>query len=320
MTECRDVIIIGGGITGQPIGFRQHGYLFLTADPARLAVLAANVRLQQSLGVPARLVSAAEARELCPPLYADDLAGGTFCPWDGSANPSDALQGFLRAARDLGLAVRTECPATGLVRQGDRVLGVHTADGEIHAGAVINATGAWAPEIGRWAGIELPVQPFRRQVFVANPLAALPLGLPLTVDLDTGWYLHQEARGGLLTGGTDRDTHPGLDETVNWGDMVRVLESGVQRLPAMREAEIKRAYAGVRALTPDDHPILGPAPGSAGLYLSVGWGGHGFMHAPAAGRALAELVLDGASHSLDISPLALERFRQGRQHSEATAF
>ncbi len=307
-------------LTGQPIGLRQNGYLFLTADAGRLSALAANVQLQQSLGVPARVISPAEARDLCPPLQVDDLAGGTYCPWDGTANPSDALQGFLRRARDLGLTVRCECPATGLIRQGDRVIGVRTPQGDVHAGAVINAAGAWAPEIGAWAGLELPVRPYRRQVFVANPLPGLPGGLPLTVDLDTGWYLHQEARGGILTGGTDRDSHPGMDESVNWDDMVRVLESGVKRMPLMSEAEIKRAYAGVRALTPDDHPILGPAPGSAGLFLSVGWGGHGFMHAPAAGRALAELVLDGASHSLDIGALALERFRTGQQHREATAF
>lgn len=307
-------------LTGQAIGFRQTGYLFLTADPARLQALQANVSLQQSLGVPAQVVTQAEAQVLCPPLRVDDLVGGTFCAWDGTANPSDALQGFLRRARELGLELRCECPVTGLLRQGERVLGVRTPQGDLQAGAVVNATGAWAPAAGRWAGLELPVQPYRRQVFVGEPLPALPPNLPLTVDLDTGWYLHQEVRGSFLTGGTDRDSHPGLDEGVNWDDMVRVLEAGVRRLPLMSEAQIKRAYAGVRALTPDDHPILGPAPGAAGLWLSVGWGGHGFMHAPAAGRAMAELILDGASHSLDISALGLERFREGRQHRETTAF
>lgn len=307
-------------MTGQEIGFHQNGYLFVTTDPERLAALAANVQMQQSLGVPARVVSPADARELCPPLRNADLVGGTFCPWDGAANPADALQGFLTRGRAMGLTVRCECPATGLIRAGERVVGVRTVRGDVAAGAVINAAGAWAREVAAWAGISVPVQPFKRQVFIADPPEGLPLGLPMTVDLDTGWYVHQERRGSLLIGGTDRDSRPGIDERVDWDGMLPVMEAAVKRVPVLESARVKGAYAGVRALTPDDHPILGPAPGSEGLYLSVGWGGHGFMHAPASGRALAELILDGTSHSIDISSLALSRFATGRQYHEATAF
>jgi len=140
-------------------------------------------------------------------------------------------------------------------------------------------------------------------------------GIPLTVDLDSGWYLHREKNGLLLLGGTDRDTHPGFSVAVDWGGLETVAEAGLRRVPLLEKARISRAYAGLRTLTPDYHAILGPDPGVAGLYHACGFCGHGFMHAPAAGRALAELIAlreAGAKDitpGVDITPLSPARFR-----------
>jgi sarcosine oxidase subunit beta len=172
--------------------------------------------------------------------------------------------------------------------------------------------------VAQLIGLDLPARPFGRQVFIARELPDLARGVPLTVDLDTGWYMHQEKGGALLLGGTDKDSRPGYEEAVDWNGLPRVLEAAVRRVPALANAEIARAYAGLRALTPDYHAIVGGVPGIDGFFLANGFNGHGFMHAPAVGRLLAEVVLDGRASSLDITPLSLGRFaraKQGEDHS-----
>lgn len=181
--------------------------------------------------------------------------------------------------------------------------------------------------MGRLAGVHVPVQPYRRTVFVARPLPELERRqqaagrpLPLTVDLDTGWYVHRDRSGHLLLGGTDRTLYPGFDTAVDWADLQRVLAAAVQRMPLLAEAQVMRGYAGLREITPDFHCILGPAPGLANFYLCCGFSGHGFMHAPAAGILMAELLLDGRARSLDIAPLLLDRFQAGASHPERVTF
>lgn len=293
-------------------GFRQHGYLFVTADGKRLAAMREAVAMQQGLGVPARLLAPGEIAALVPGIRTDDLIGGTFCPWDGSANPTDALGAFLRRGVDIRLGCRVE----GLLSGG----GVRTTSGDIPADAVVVASGAWARDLLAAAGVDIPVGAYRRQVFVMTPPAGFPTGIPMTIDQDTGWYVHPERSGLLLFGGTDRDDRPGMEEVVDWDGLPRVLEAGTHRVPALSEAALVRGYAGVRALTPDDLPIVGPVPGRPGLWLSVGWGGHGFMHAPGGARVLADLLLRGTTDLLDASALSLERFSDPHRKGEQTAF
>jgi sarcosine oxidase subunit beta len=308
-------------VTGQAIGFREHGYLFVTADPAKVPSMQRNLAMQQEAGVPSQRVSPEECRELFPQLRTDDLIGGTFCPWDASAAPLDAMQGFLSRARERGLQLKLEHEVTDLLVSGGRVTGVRTSQGDFHAGAIINACGPWAARVAKMAGLELRAQPYRRQVFIAPEVPVLGRGLPLTVDLDTGWYIHQEKSGSLLLGGTDKDTTPGFEEKVDWWNgLPPVLEAGVKRVPVLVEAQVSRAYAGLRTLTPDFHAILGEVPGIGGFYLANGFSGHGFMHAPAVGQLLAEIVLDGHATSLDISPLAIGRFANLKQGEDLSMF
>ncbi len=120
-------------------------------------------------------------------------------------------------------------------------------------------------------------------------------------------------------GGTDKDARPGLEEVVDWDGFDAVASAALRRVPRTREARLVRAYAGIRTLTPDLHAILGPAPGVQGFFCANGFSGHGFMHAPAVGRLLAEEILDGRATTLDMTPLALTRF-EGQTPGEVTAF
>lgn len=304
---------------GEPIDFVQHGYLFVTAREDRAEVMRAGLRLQQRLGVPSRWVTPAEAAALFPDLRVDDLIGGTFCPHDGSASPYGAVQGYLHRCRDFGVRVLTGQEAIEIEVAAGQVRAVRTPSASYATPVAVNAAGPRARAVAAMVGVDLPVHPYRRQVFVMTPVDGLARGVPLTVDLDTEWYLHQDRSGSLYMGGTDKDSRPGLEEVVDWDGFDAVASAALRRVPRTREAHVVRAYAGIRSLTPDFHAILGAVPEIRGFYCANGFSGHGFMHAPAVGRLLAEEILDGRATTLDLTPLALTRF-SGKPREETTAF
>jgi len=305
---------------GRSVDFVAHGYLFVTASPEVLATAGRSVELQRSLGVRSAVLAPVEIAPLLPALVTDDLAGGSFCPEDGSADPHGLLQAFLEIARGRGLDVRTGEPVVGVERVGERVNGVRSSRGAYAAPVVVDCAGPHADEVGALAGVEIPSKPFKRQVMVTEPLPDFPLVFPLIVDLDTGFYVHRQGVAAVLMGGTDKDRAPGHDTTVDWDAFELVFQAAGRRVPPLAEAKVMRAYAGVRDLTPDYHGILGEAPGAPGFYVACGFSGHGFMHAPAIGVLMAELILDGRARSMDIAPLSLARFAGGRSTPEASMF
>jgi sarcosine oxidase subunit beta len=307
-------------ILGRSVDFIPHGYLFVTTEPRNLEQLRNNVALQRRLGVLSRVLTPSEMPSLLPQLVVDDLAGGTFCAEDGSADPYGVLQGFLALAREKGLRVLTSEPVVSVTRERGRVIGVETPRDRYRAPMVVDAAGPYADQVGALAGIVIPSKPYRRQVMVTDPLPDFPDVFPLIVDLDTGWYVHRQGKSAVLMGGTDKDERPGYDTTVDWEAFDLVFKAAGRRVPPLAEAKVMRAYAGVRDLTPDYHGILCEAREAPGFYVACGFSGHGFMHAPAIGLLMAELILDGRATSLDIGPLSLDRFTHGALNIEASMF
>ncbi len=303
---------------GRSVDFVRHGYLFVTTSAATLEASRRSVALQQSLGVRSEILAPADAGRLLDALVTDDLVGASFCADDGSADPYSLLHAFLALARQRGLDVRTSSPVVGVQASGGRVSGVRTPGETISAPVVVNCAGPRADEVGAMVGVEVPSKPYRRQVMVAERMAGFPDVFPLTVDLDTGWYVHSQ-RSALLMGGTDKDQHPGHDTTLDWNAFSLVLEAAGKRVPPLAEARVMRAYAGVRDLTPDYHGILCESE-VRGFYLACGFSGHGFMHSPAIGTLMAELIGDGRATSMDIDALSLTRFARGAAATEATMF
>jgi sarcosine oxidase subunit beta len=305
---------------GRGVDFVAHGYLFVTSDPTTLAASARSVELQRSLGVRSRVLEPREMHAFLPQLVTEDLVGGSFCPDDGSADPYGLLRAFLAAARSRGLEVRTGEPVVAVLRDEERVTGVRTPRESYDAPVVVDCAGPHAHEVGALAGVEIPSRPHKRQVLVTEPLPGFPETFPLIVDLDTGWYVHRQGASAVLMGGTDKDRTPGHDISVDWDAFEPVLAAAARRVPPLAEAKVMRAYAGVRDLTPDYHGILDEAPGLRGFYFACGFSGHGFMHSPAIGRLMAELILDGRARSMDITPLSLARFAAGISTTEANMF
>lgn len=308
-----------GERVGVSAGFRQHGYLFLLESEEQLEVFGRNAAKQRAVGVPVEMLEPEEILEVMPHVEIDGLLGASYCPTDGSASPQAVAEAFAEGARAGGGRLMEGAAVTALERDPHgAVLAVETAEGRLEAEAVVNATGPWATEVGRLAGVELPISPRRRQAFAISPLPWMDAGMPLTVDLGSGAYVHPRPVGGVI-GGNDRETPNGFDEEVDWGLVPALLKALARRIPRMIESEIKHGWAGVRDMTPDDHAIVGPVAAIPGLWTAAGFSGHGFMHSPVVGELLAEWLIDGAP-SMDLSALRLERFSAEAGAFETTVF
>lgn len=296
-------------LVGEPFEFRQHGYLFLLSREEQYAAFERNVAMQRELGIDVAMVAPADVSDLMPGVVTDDLLGASYCPSDGSGSPADAVAGFVRAARRLGVRLRQHTTVTGIDRNADgAVRAVRTSDGEVPADLVVNAAGPQAAAVAAMVGVDLPVEPHSRQAFGIGPLPQLSAGLPLTVDLATGAYVHPEVHGGII-GGNDRDTPVTAEAQVNWALTESLIAALVGRFPWLADAEIRTGWAGLREMSPDDHGIVGPVPGVPGFWVSAGFSGHGFMQGPVVGDALARRLL-GLPVDTDLTPLRFERFAE----------
>jgi len=305
-------------ITGIDLGFKRVGYLFLATTEEEWAVFRANAGLQRRFDIPVELLSPREIQYRWPYLKVDDLQGGSFCSLEGYAGPYEALSGFARGARQGGVKIYEGVEVNQILRRGDRISGVQTSQGDIAAPLVINAAGPYAGEVGKMAEVEVPVQPYRRQLFFTAPFAWVPDPIPLVIDFHRAWYFRREGAVLLISG--PKDNFPSFNINVDYDAMVEVAENSIYRVPIMEKAEMNRGWAGSYEISPDNHAILGEVPGVKGLFLANGFSGHGFQHSPVVGQVIADLLL-GERPSIDISCLSIERFRKGELIKEPlTAF
>ena len=293
---------------GHPVDFHQDGYLFLLSSPASVETFQRNVALQRGLGVDVQWLDARQAVEMAPGLSADGVLAASFCQKDGIADPNGVTMGFAKTAQSLGVTVERDVEVTGITVTVGRVAAVETSRGTIATRTVVNAAGPYARPIGAMAGADVLVDPIRRHIFIAA--GAEPPRIPsshiMVIDFDTTFYFHREGAG-LLFGMGERHETPTFDTTVQWDFLPQVIDVAVTRLPALADASISHAWAGLYEMSPDGNPIVGPADGVEGLFLINGFSGHGFQHSPAAGRMLAD-VITGRDPQFDLTPFAPGRF------------
>jgi sarcosine oxidase subunit beta len=301
--------------------FRQHGYLILIATEQELTTARRSVALQKSLGVDVELLDAAATERLCPYLRTDDLLGATYTPRDGYADPYLCATGIAARARQLGVVIRQQHEVLGFLRTGDRVTGVTTAAGTFEAPVVVIATGAWSGVVGQLAKVDIPVRPHRRHKFMTAPFATdrIPAGTPFIIDPHRNFSLRREGVG-LLLGHGNRDEPDSFSTDIDRSLEPRVVERAIHRAPALGDAALLRAYAGLYEMTPDQTGIVSAVPGVDGLHVIAGFSGHGFMHGPIAGQLMAELLVHGRGVTMDASPLDLARFARGEAHVEPLTF
>jgi sarcosine oxidase subunit beta len=298
--------------TGGDCGLVQAGYLFMTATEAGERALSANFELQQRLGVPNRWLDRDGIAAIAPYVRSDDLRAGTFSQQDGFIDPHGSTLGYLKAALGLGVTLHADTEVLEVLRDGVGVAGVRTPRGTIATRRVVNAAGPFAGVLAERAGVRLPLQPVRRMLACTEALAGAPMVIPMTIDLDTGLLIRREGRG-ILFAYSDPDDPPGFDTTFDPAFVGIVAEKAAVRFPFAAEAQVslRRCWAGLYPETPDHHAILGECPDLPGFHLAVGFGGHGIMHAPATGRALAEAIALGECRFMDVRPLRPQRFAEG---------
>ncbi|HEV7680146.1 MAG TPA: FAD-binding oxidoreductase [Candidatus Dormibacteraeota bacterium] len=295
---------------GSTADLREIGYLFLASTDEEAAQFARNVEMQHRVGLrEVSLIDAERAREMVPELRVDDVRAATFCPTDGLAGPNEVTAGYAAAARRHGAVIVEDCAVEAILREGARVTGVRTAGrATVDAGIVVNCAGPYAAVVGRMAGVEIPVRPFRRHIFVTEPLP-MSRPVPFTVDFHTSFYLHPEGDG-LLLGMSDPDEPASFDTSVSWDFLEHLIEHATWRVPALQHAGIRTGWAGLYEVSPDNQAIVGESPELAGFWLCCGFSGHGFMQAPAMGHLLADMLL-GREPEIDLSPFAPSRFGGG---------
>ncbi|MDT0463280.1 NAD(P)/FAD-dependent oxidoreductase [Streptomyces gibsoniae] len=291
---------------GQDIGLHRVGYLFLLSTPEEVASFEAGVRLQNSLGVPSRMIDPAEARRLSPLITTDGLLAAAYSPDDGHCTPESVVHGYAAGARRHGARILRHCAATGIELHGDTITAVVTEQGRIETDTVICAAGAWSRAVAAMVGVDLPVEPLRRQIAVTEAVPYLPPGLPMTIDFTTSFYFHTEGPG-LLVGMSDPDERPGFATETHDRWIPRLYAAMEQRAPALLDLRRTGGWAGLYEITPDHNALIGEASSPSRFLYATGFSGHGFLQGPAVGEVLRDLYL-GRVPFVDVSPLSVERF------------
>jgi glycine/D-amino acid oxidase-like deaminating enzyme len=291
---------------GWEIDFKQVGYLFVLSREVDVAEFERNVRLQNDYGVPSRMLSPAQARELCPLLAGDDILAAAFSPEDGHLTPEAVVQGYAYGARSLGAHIRVGCEVLDIRSSGGEITEVITTHGAVRTGTVVCAAGAWSRSCGEMVGVELPVTPLRRQVLFTEPIGDLSPHLPMTIDFASSFYFHREGPGVLL-GMSDPEEKPGFVTETSDDWIPRLIEIASRRAPRIANAGIRGGWAGLYEMTPDHNAIIGEAGGVSRFLYATGFSGHGFLQGPAVGEIVRDLVL-ARQPPVDVGPLGVERF------------
>jgi sarcosine oxidase subunit beta len=304
---------------GLPLDVHVDGYLFLCRDEATLDRYRAAAAMQRSLGARVELLDPAACTSLIPGLAVDEVAGATFGPDDGIADPSGLVSGYATIARRAGAVIRTGVAVTGVrvSADGGRVVGVSTDRGDVDAPLVVLAAGVWSPELARSVGVDLPVEPHARQLVQTTDFPGRPDRRTLVIDTASMAFFHREGNGVLM------GVPPAADEptfALRPDDRFvadELLPALIRLLPSIEEASLATSWVGLYEMTPDHHPVIGPVRDIDGLLVATGFSGHGFQHAPVTGKLLAEIATTGAATTIDIHALRPERFAEGEPIVEA---
>jgi len=294
----------------------EGGYLFIV-PPEAVDALAANVALQRSMGCEVDLLTPHELKSRFPSMNVDDLGAGALSPRDGWCDPNGLLWGFRRKGAAEG-AVFVQGRVTSMDRTPTAVRALNLADGrKIVANDIVNAAGAWSGEMAGMAGMNLPVSPLKRYEHYFTPGSPMER-LPYVKDLDRMAFRSEGKgfSGGVVDGSAQR----GVDFEIDHDYFERIVwPAAAHRFPPLEAAKCHRTWAGLyEQCELDGNPVIGRwNNGRANLYTVAGFSGHGMMHAPAAGRAIAELMVRGSFQTIDLTEFGYERVERNEPRPEA---
>ena len=311
------------------VWLRQGGYLFIARTEERRRALEASCKLQRECGLSTRMLTAREAQKIVPELSMDNLVAASFNPDDGVVFPWPFVWGFAQAATKLGAEIATFTDVVGIDVRGGKIEGVRVrraSKGGDAGGAgapehlirtrkIVNAAGAWSPQIAKLVGVELPNKPHRHEICSTEPLK--PWLKPLVADLENGLYFSQSTRGEIVGGIGQHRVPEGLDQNSSFAFLGLYAKALVATCPLLGKVKVLRQWSGCYDLTPDGNPIVGGVDAIEHFYQASGFMGHGFMMAPVMGKLIAEHIAR-ETHLPLFDRWNLRRFTDGSTlHAEA---
>jgi glycine/D-amino acid oxidase-like deaminating enzyme len=304
-------------LTGRKGVFHQTGWIKLGTLAMRVS-MERLVERHRRIGVDVRTLSLSDLEAAIPGINVDGIGAALIEPRGGHADPVATTLGFADAARARGVEINRRTAATGIHVQHGKVVAVETAAGAVATRTVVDAAGPWGARVASWIGVDVPIQVTREQdvVLACDDGSLMPL-IPVSNGVDRDYWRREEGVR-LLVG----DGHPKEIEVADPGNFNRRADASFEamimgrlrhRLPAFAaQARIDGGYASLYDVTPDWHPVLGRVPEVEGFLLCLGFSGHGFKLGPAIGELMAEEIVDGRARGIDISPLRLSRFAEGK--------
>jgi 4-methylaminobutanoate oxidase (formaldehyde-forming) len=303
---------------GRSVNYHRSGSLRAAYTAAGEARVREGLATARALDIPAALVSATEAERLAPHFRAGAPRAILHVPDDGWLDPARLAVAFAGRAGELGARALPFTRVTEILRDGGRVAGVATDRGEIRAPVVVDAAGAWTARVAAAAGLRVPLIPVRHQLLVTEPIAGVEPLQPIVRIVEASVYVRYE-QGGLLFGGYEDVPRvvdaaalpPGFqiaDLPLDLAVLQALIDEVADRFPILRVARVAVHRGGLPTMTGDGQPLLGSVPGLEGFFVASGCCVGGLGLSPAAGRALADLIVDGKSEP-DLAPLSVERFR-----------
>jgi glycine cleavage system aminomethyltransferase T/glycine/D-amino acid oxidase-like deaminating enzyme len=306
--------------TGVDPGWHGVGSLRLASTPARMEELRRQAAWARTFGLPLELIDRDEARRLFPLMSADGVLGAIFLPTDGWLDPSGLALAMAAGARAGGASIRTQARVVGIGVEGGRVTGVEVEQrsgrSTINAEVIVNAAGMFAPEIGRLAGVNVPIIPMAHQYVFTERIDGVSAGLPALRDPDNLCYFREEV-GGLCMGGYERNPAPwsldGVPADFNgkllapdWPRFEEIMAGAIRRVPAIADAGINRLINGPEGFTPDNEFILGESD-VRGFFVAAGFCAHGIAGAGGIGQQMAQWIVAGEPE-LDLWKMDIRRF------------
>jgi sarcosine oxidase subunit beta len=278
---------------GDDIEWYQGGYCFVAYREEEEKTLREVMPAQKKYGLKIDWLASEELRKLIPDLNPRDLRGGAFSPEDGHASPLLAVEAFYRHARRAGAEFRFREKVTSLMVKGDKIKGIVTDKGDYGAEVVVNAGGAWAAEIARMAGMDIPVKPDSHEAAVTEPVQRF--FDPMIVDIrpvkgSANYYFYQHATGQVIFCITPSPSIWGFDERETSSFLPMVARRMIDLMPRLKNIRVRRTWRGLYPMTPDGFPIVGWSREVQGFLLAVGMCGQGFMLGPGVAELLARLI------------------------------
>ena len=304
---------------GQEIDLRQPGYLFLLTSDEQVAVYEESAAQQNAMGVPTRIITRDEIARLNPLIELDGVLAGSFHARDGYCSPESVTLGYASGARRHGATLRTHVTVTDIVTSGGDVTAVVTDVGTVRTSTVVCAAGAWSQQIGAMAGVDLPVEPLRRQILITEPLPealaqCITHQTPMTIDAASTFYFHREGPG-ILLGMSYRGEEPGFRWNYSEDWLPDLMEAIDHVAPALLDVGIAHRWVGMYEVTPDHNALLGEVPALSRFLYACGFSGHGFLQSPAVGEVMRDLYL-GQAPLVDVSGFDAHRFAAGKSRGE----